>query len=160
MVSITTLNCLLIRQPYASLIAFGRKRWEFRSYYVQKRGTIGIAASPNPPYSTKSIPMNSASLDFPRGYLLATAELVNCIFVTASDLRRAMTAPIELELHGHKVTTLDSPVGEPEEDVRSAANSPSWESYAWEFENVHPLDSQILVTSRTRSTWTSVNYPG
>lgn len=149
----------MIRQPYASLVAYGKKRWEFRSYEVKKRGTIGIASSPNPPYSTKNNALNVAATNFPRGLLLATAELVNCFYVTATDLQKAMTKPIELQLHGHRVLTLDSPIGEPEEDVESAANSTMWESYAWEIEKVQPLTTQVAVSTQSRSTWAYVDYP-
>jgi len=142
------------------LIAYGRKRWEFRSYEVKKRGTIGIAASPNPPYSTKNESLNKAAADFPRGLLLGTAELVNCFYATSTDLKKAMTEPVEILLHGHKILTLDSPIGEPKEDVESAAGLPAWESYAWEIENVQPVWAQITISPESRSTWAYVDYQG
>ncbi len=155
---LSRLSCLIVRQPYASLIAFGKKRWEFRSYEVKKRGTIGIAASPNPPYPTKNVSLNRVATEFPRGVLLATADLVGCFYATAADLRKATTPPIEVSLHNHKILTVDSPIGEPKDDVVAAANSTTWESYALELENVRPIQEHILVTPTSRSTWVFVEY--
>ena len=152
------LRCLLVQQPYASLIAFGRKRWEFRSYETEKRGTIGIAASPSSVLSTLSPSINSVSHLFPRGVLLATAKLVNCFYITGSDLKKAMTEPVALNVHGQEITTLDSPIGEPGEDVEAAVNSSNWESFVWELEDVKPVPSTILLEKKSRSTWVSVDF--
>jgi len=152
------LSCLLIQQPYASLIAFGRKRWEFRSYEVKKRGTIGIAASPNAVLSTQSPSLNRVSHLFPRGVLLATGKLVNCFYATGVDLKKAMTSPVTLIIHDQELTTLDSPIGEPHEDVEAAANSSSWESFVWELEDVKPVINPIPIEKRSRSTWITVDF--
>src|SRR5437867_4910163 len=139
------LRCLLVQQPYASLIALGRKRWEFRSYETNNRGTVGVAASPSSVLQTLNSSLNSASHLFPRGVLLATAKLVNCFYITAADLKRTMTEPVTLNIHGQEISTLDSPIGEPKEDVEAAANSTSWESFVWEFEEVKPLENPMTV---------------
>jgi len=153
----TTLSCLLIQQPYASLIAFGRKRWEFRSYEVKKRGTIGIAASPSSVLNTRSPSLNQVSHLFPRGSLLATAKVVNCFYATGADLKKAMSAQVTLSIHGQEVTTLDSPIGEPKEDVEAAASSSAWESFVWELEDVKPVHNPIPIEKKSRSTWVSVD---
>lgn len=150
------LNCLLIQQPYASLIAFGRKRWEFRSYETKKRGGIGIAASPSSVLRTKSASLNAVSHLFPRGVLLATANLVNCFYVTSADLKKTVTEPVQVNIHGHNLFTLDYPIGEPKEDVESAANSKYWESYVWELDDVKTLSNPINVIKKSRSTWALV----
>lgn len=151
------LNCLLVQQPYASLIVFGKKRWEFRSYETKKKGTIGIAASPSSVITTKSATLNAVSHLFPRGVLLGVANLANCFYVTSSDLMKAMTEPLKVSLHGHEVTTLDSPIGEPKEDVEYAAKSKYWESYAWELQDIKPLSRHIGIVKESRSTWVSVD---
>jgi hypothetical protein len=150
------LSCLLVQQPYASLIAFGKKRWEFRSYETKKRGLIGIAASPSSVLLTQNRSLNSVSHLFPRGVLLATANIVNCFYATGADLKKAMTEPINLTVHGHDISTLDSPIGEPLEDVVLASNSDSWESYVWELADVKPVANQIPVEKKSRSTWVIV----
>jgi hypothetical protein len=53
------LPCLLVRQPYASLIAYGRKRWELRSYDTRRRGHILIAASRGKPIETTDETLNN-----------------------------------------------------------------------------------------------------
>ena len=148
-----SLNCLLVQQPYASLIVFGKKRWEFRSYETRKRGRIGIAASPSSVLTTKSKSLNAVSHSFPRGVVLGTANLVNCFYVTAADLKKAMTEPVTIHLHGHEFLTLDCPIGEPIEDVKEAVNSNYWESYAWQLEDIKQLPNQINIVRRSRSTW-------
>lgn len=152
-----SLNCLLIQQPYASLIVFGKKRWEFRSYETRKRGRIGIAASPSSVLTTKSKSLNTVSHLFPRGVLLGTANLVNCFYVTASDLKKAMTNPVAINIHGHEVLTLDSPIGEPMEDVEEAVSSNYWESYVWRLEDIKPLSNPISIVRKSRSTWVLVD---
>ena len=83
------MQCLIIRQPYASLIAFGKKRWEFRGYDTKKHGLIGIAASHNEPLQTLNEDLNEIAYVFPRGVVLALAELVTSFYVKNEDLKSA-----------------------------------------------------------------------
>lgn len=135
----TKLDCLIIRQPYASLIAFGKKRWEFRNYPTKKTGRIGIASSPNEPWMTRSSELNRFSHLFPRGVVLATANLVTSFYVTANDLKSNKTEPIQVNLHGKIVTTCDKPIGEPREDIDNAIQQKGWESFAWFLKDVKTL---------------------
>jgi hypothetical protein len=151
------LDCLLVQQPYASLIVFGNKRWEFRSYEIKRRGTIGIAASPSSVLPTRNRKLNASAAFFPRGVLLGTANLVNCFYATAADLKNTVTKPVEISMHGQQFFTLGPPIGEPREDVELAANSRSWASYVWELEDVKPLKIPIPVVKKLGSTWVSVN---
>src|SRR5437764_490987 len=95
------MQCLIVRQPYASLIAFGKKRWEFRNREIKKRGLVGIAASPNEPYRTWSDELNRVAPLFPRGVVLATAEMITSFYITGQDLKAVLTEPIEVMLHGN-----------------------------------------------------------
>jgi hypothetical protein len=158
--SIKPLDCLLVQQPYASLIAFGKKRWEFRSYETKKRGIIGIAASPSSVLRTRSRSLNSISHLFPRGVLLATANIVNCFYVTGAELKKSMTELINIKIHGQDIFTLNSPIGEPIEDVQAAADSGFWESFVWELADVKSVANQIPVLKKSRSTWTTVEFKG
>lgn len=150
------LDCLIIRQPYASLIAFGKKRWEFRRYDTKKTGSIGIAASHGEPWITSSFELNKILYMMPRGVVLATAELVTSFFVTNKDLESNRGKPIRVKLHGNVVTTLDEPIGEPPEDVDSAIQDQGWESFAWLLENVKQLEKPIPIERNLSSTWTKV----
>src|SRR2546425_522823 len=61
------LDCLIVQQPYASLIASGFKRWEFRGYETKKTGEIGIAASNSQPLQTKNLELNRIRYLLPTG---------------------------------------------------------------------------------------------
>jgi len=154
-----SVSCLLVQQPYASLIVFGRKRWEFRSYEAKRRGCIGIAASPSSVLMTKDFALNKISGMFPRGVVIGTANLVNCFYVTRNDLLKQDHTTVRLTIHGNEITTLDAPIGEPERDVTEAAESSSWGSFAWELENIKPLNAPIPFVKQSRSTWFSVELP-
>lgn len=152
----TKLDCLIVRQPYASLIAFGLKRWEFRSYETKKTGIIGIAASNAEPLRTKNIELNRILHLLPTGVVFATANLVTSFFVTANDLKQFLTEPVTVTLHGYQVKTLGEPLGEPIEDVRAAANNDKWQSFSWLLEDVKPLERRIPFERNSQSTWSTV----
>lgn len=139
------------------MIAFGRKRWEFRSYNCKVRGEIGIAASPNEPLDTLSNELNNVSHLFPRGVLLATGEITSSFFVTAEDLKRNFREPVTVSLHGHAIKTADEPLGEPIEDITRAMNNRGWESFAWLIENVRTLESSIPIEKKPKSTWVTID---
>lgn len=156
----TRLQCLVVAQPYASLITGGHKRWEFRSYEPKQTGTIGIAASNTPPWRTRNLDLNSIASRLPRGVVLGTADLVTAFFVTSEDLKKKITSPVEITLEGQRIVTYSEPIGEPIEDVNGAIASKNWNSFAWILENVRPLDSPIpFQRNGTRSTWVTADIP-
>ena len=148
-----TLRCLIIRQPYASLIAFGHKRWEFRSYECRMRGKIGIASSHNPPLKTLNEDLNRVSSWFPRGTVLATAKIDNSFSVSNEELRTNAKETKRVVIHGHELLTFDEPIGEPLEDVEQAILNPNWAAYAWNLTEVRPLRTFIPFEPPNRSTW-------
>ena len=154
------LDCLIIQQPYASLIAYGKKRWEFRNYDTKKSGLIGIAASPSKNLSTLNPNLNVAAIHFPKGVVLATAELETSFFVTSSDLELVYTDPVKLSIHNNEFLLCDGPLGEPVEDIQHAINTKNWKSNAWLLENIKPLDNPITFTRQGPSTWVKVDVPG
>jgi hypothetical protein len=153
------MECLIVRQPYASLIAFGKKRWEFRSYDAKKLGVIGIAASHGEPLKTWDRVLNSFSQSFPRGLVLATAELVTSFLINSNDLSSSLPSPIEVTIHGKRFKTFDEPIGEPVEDVKLAMSKKEWESYAWVLDDVHPLEKFVPYDRESRSTWVNADVP-
>lgn len=153
------LDCLVIRQPYASLIAFGHKRWEFRKYDSRKKGTIGIVASPHEPLPVKDLALSRIRSKLPRGLLLATAEMTGAFFVGSADIKSKITNPVRVNLHGFDIDTVGAPVGEPIADVRAAAENRSWQSYAWALENVKPVKTSVAVEKLERSTWITIEVP-
>lgn len=157
LVLMAELDCLIVRQPYTSLIAFGKKRWEFRSYPTKKSGKIGIASSPYEPWQTVSPELNKVSHLFSRGVILATANLVTSFYVTASDLKRNITGPVQVKIHGKIINTCDKPIGEPIEDVNNAIQKKGWESFAWLLEDVKVLNKpRPFKKTSPKSTWVRV----
>ena len=71
------MKALSVRQPWANMIASGRKTIETRTWYTDYRGELLIVSSKNPP-----IP--------PAGCALAVAELVDCRPMTAEDENAAV----------------------------------------------------------------------
>ena len=152
------LSCLLVRQPYATLIMYGKKRWEFRSYEVKKRGLIGIAASPSSILPSESNNLNCISNLMPKGCLLGTANLRTCFYITSKELVKAIGNEVKLMIHDKIVTTLDSPIGEPIEDVNHVINNKEWASWVWELNDINPIEKKIPIAKTSKSTWVEIDY--
>ena len=74
------MKALTVRQPWASLIAERRKRYETRSWLTHYRGLLAIHAGKN----ASEIP-NDYIGQFPLGAIVAIAEIVQCH--RAEDIR-------------------------------------------------------------------------
>jgi len=151
-----SLPCLLVRQPYASLIAYGLKRIEFRRYPTKVRGQIGIAASKGPPLRTLDPKLNSVSVDWPRGLVLATAVLSHNEFWDSSRLRQSAGRQCEIVLHGTRLCVYDSPLGEPVVDTDAATRRNDWQSWAWIMQDVQVLCNPTDYYDPSRSSWAKV----
>jgi len=151
------LDCLIVRQPYASLIAYGLKRWEFRSYNCKKRGLVCIASSRGKPLKTGDSLLNSISKYLPRGFALAVAVLADSRLVTSEDLKRVLKGKKTVRIDGHRIVTASDPLGEPVSDILAATKEGDWKSYAWVFDNVSPFQTIIPIRiDRSGSTWTKI----
>lgn len=148
--------CLIIRQPYASLIAYGCKRWEFRSYNSTKRGRIAIASSRGPPLKTSDNTLNEAAKHFPRGVTLATANLINTFLATNKDIERVFSGTTQVRIHDKKFTVAKQPLGEPIEDIKLTIEDQKWKSYVWELDDVVVLSNPIALNRKANSPWSSV----
>jgi len=149
----TELKCLIIRQPYASLIVHGVKRWEFRGYHTSFLGRIGVAAGRGPPLKTLSSALNRISTDLPRGLVIGTGRLVSSRVCTREMLSNYSHRIIELDLLGTRLTLVDKPIGEPLEDVKAAIKNKEWRCFAWELADVTPLETPVPYAHFGRSTW-------
>lgn len=72
------MKVISIKQPYASLIAYGYKEYEFRTWKTNYRGKIYIHASK----SVDKIAMEKykeLNIDFKTGCIIACADLTDCI---------------------------------------------------------------------------------
>lgn len=86
------MRCLSLTQPWASLVAWGEKRIETRSWYTPYRGPIAIHAAKHSPRWASDLcddePFRSALLqhgvshgiaDLPKGAVIAVCRLVTCL---------------------------------------------------------------------------------
>lgn len=151
------LDCIIVRQPYASLIAYGSKRWEFRSYNCQKRGVICIASSRGKPLKTGDPFLNSISGNFPRGFAVAIGVLADSFIATSQHLREVFKGTEIVRINGHSITTAAKPLGEPIYDVERTISDSNWQMYVWVLKDVSPLKKIIpLQNINSGSTWTKV----
>lgn len=121
------MKVLTIKQPYASLIASGYKKYEFRSWKTKYRGELYIHAG-NGIDKNRMDMVKEYELDYPNGYIIAKVDLVDCILVDEKMNE-------ELRKENSKVYTHDY-TG----------------YYAWKLENVEILDNPIK-TSGKLSIW-------
>lgn len=84
------MRCLSVRQPWAQLIATGRKKIELRTWRTDYRGPIIIVAGQARGGSRAA---RWRDVDGPRGAAIAIAELVDCRPARQSDARAACTEP-------------------------------------------------------------------
>ena len=145
--------CLLVRQPYASLIAYGLKRAEFRPYPTVVRGLIGIAASKGSPLRTLDATLNSAARGWPRGQVLATGILSEVEFWDNRKLRLSATNKRDIWIHGTRIRVYDVPLGEPVDDVNLAIGRDDWRSWAWILQDVTGLNRTVKYSHAGKSTW-------
>ena len=74
------MKCLTVKQPWASLIIDGYKKYEFRSWKTNYRGKIFIHAGKNIEKDMLER-FQEYHLDYELGAIIGEAELVDCILV-------------------------------------------------------------------------------
>lgn len=72
------MKVLSIKNPWATLIISGYKKYEFRSWKTNYRGKILIHASLTSD-KTAINNFNNLNLDYKNGYIIGEAEIVDCI---------------------------------------------------------------------------------
>lgn len=155
------IDCLIVRQPYASLIAYGLKRIEFRTHNCKKRGPLLIASARGKPLKTADPYLNSISKSFPRGYILAKAVLADAFRGSNEFIKNQLTGEETVTLHKHTFQVASKPFGELIKDLLDAANDKNWKIYIWILKNVYPLDNIIpLAVNGTGSSWIRVKVKG
>jgi hypothetical protein len=151
------IDCLIVRQPFASLIAYGMKRWEFRTYDCKKRGLIGIGSSRGNPLKTGDPYLNSISRSFPRGVALATAVLTDSFEANNEYLMREIKGQDTVTIHKHLFKVASAPIGEPMSDIMEAAKDKKWKMFIWVLKDVRPFKTFVpLQNNATGSTWTKI----
>lgn len=74
------MKVLTIKQPYASLIAHGFKKYEFRTWKTKYRGELYIHAGKSTVKEKMKL-LSDYNLEYPNGYIIAKVNLVDCILV-------------------------------------------------------------------------------
>ena len=74
------MKAITIKQPYASLIAAGIKRYEFRTWKTKYRGELLIHAGKG--IDKKAMEkFKKYNLDYPVGCIIAKVNLVDCVLI-------------------------------------------------------------------------------
>lgn len=136
------MKAITIKQPWATLIALGEKKFETRSWQTKYRGPIAIHAGKTVEKEMLDYVVISSALakhgiysheDLPTGAVIAIAELVECHKITADywsmyDEEKAGTAS-GLLIEGDEWWFGNYSVGR----------------YAWELANVRLLEKPLQV---------------
>jgi len=151
------MKCLLIRQPYASLISYGIKRIEFRNGPSKFRGLIALASSRGPPIKTTDEKLNVASKNFPRGKILALANLRTDQFLDNIQLSKYYTGTTNKKIHEIEFELAKSPLGEPISDIKEAISDYQWRSYGWFLSKIIPICDPIDLTTIGYGPWINLD---
>lgn len=113
------MKVLTIKQPFATLIAEGYKRYEFRTWRTKVRGDVLIHAGKG--VDGKAMKKyEHLGLEYPIGVILAKATITDCVEVD-DGLRR--------ELEKENVLVYSGVI-----------NSPEWEGFGFKLVNVQKIE--------------------
>lgn len=113
------MKALTIKQPWASLIIEGYKKYEFRSWKTNYRGKILIHAGLSLEKDVQER-FKDYNLDYKLGYIIGEVEIVDCILVD-KDFNQSLRN-IDPIVYGR---------------------SNHVENYAWKLENIKKYDNPI-----------------
>ena len=114
------MKVLTIKQPYASLIAHGFKKYEFRTWKTKYRGNILIHAGKV--MDKKAMErFKHLNLKYPLGQIIAKATITDCVLVD-DNFREEMTRKDPIVYKG-------------------LSTKENWNGYGFKLENVKEIDS-------------------
>ncbi len=150
------MRIITLWQPWASLIAFGLKQYETRSWHTNYRGKLLIHAAKRPVdgggirvwleaqklAGVTGDPRFHTYLDLPMGCIVAIADLIDCREMIDVASRKCGLHPA-LQIDSSAQTPLEKAVG-------------NWSElrYAWKLENVIALPDPIPFKGRQGLTFT------
>lgn len=117
------MKVLTIKEPWATLIIKGYKKYEFRSWKTKYRGKILIHAGLSIDKNNVS-KFNNYNLEYSQGQIIGEAKLVDCILVDES---------LQKELQ--------------EKDILVYGNN-NIGKYAWKLENVVKYDKKEKIKGK------------
>ena len=118
------MKVLTIKEPWASLIINGYKKYEFRSWKTNYRGKLLIHAGMSLEKDMISR-FKDYNLDYQMGYIIGEVELTDCIKVDTK--------------FNQKLLSIDKVV---------YGKSNHVENYAWKLENIKKYDKPIPIKGR------------
>ena len=127
------MKVITIKQPYASLIAEGLKRYEFRTWRTRYRGEILIHAGKGVDKEAMK-KFECYHLEYPTGCIIAKAVITDCVYVDYT-LRKMLQEENPLVYSG-------------------VVCDPSWDGYGFQLENVEKID--VIPVNGKLSLW---DYP-
>lgn len=77
------MKVITIKQPFASLISYGLKEYEFRTWKTNYRGEIYIHAGKGIDKSAMKR-YEYLNLDYPSGCIIAKAKITDCIYIDSN----------------------------------------------------------------------------
>lgn len=143
------MKVLTLTQPWATLVAIGAKRIETRAWKTNYRGPLAIHAAKGFPSWAKKLVheepfitalenakitnrLRSAYLQLPVGCIVATCELIDCIYISGCPVA------VHVERMGFTVDC-HIPPGEPELSFGNYSSG----RYAWLLANIEMVPSPI-----------------
>jgi len=128
------LKVLTVRQPYASAIAIGKKKIEYRTWNTPYRGKLAIHVSSSyprenknqgaeEPYATWLRPIIEQNGSLPLGQVIAVVDLVDILIVNRKNAARI-------------------------EQLNEGLRIPADYDYAWVLENPRMLETPITVKGK------------
>lgn len=118
------MKAITIKQPWASLIINGYKKYEFRSWKTNYRGELLIHAGKGTDKKALS-KFKDLNLDYPVGKIIGKVTLTDCIQVTPS---------FEKELiKGNELVY---------------GNTINRSGYAWKLDNINIIDSGVEINGQ------------
>lgn len=113
------MKVITIKQPYATLIAEGIKKYEFRTWKTKYRGEILIHAGKG--IDKKAMKKYEyLNLDYPSGAIIAKVEITDCIYV--DDEFRIKLSKENPVVYEHVI------------------HDKNWEGYAFQLEKVEKIE--------------------
>lgn len=94
------MKVLTVKQPFASLIINGYKKYEFRSWKTSYRGELYIHAGKG--LDKKRLDMvKEYNLDYPKGYIIGKVNLVDCVLVDKNMNKELNKMNPDIYTHDH-----------------------------------------------------------
>lgn len=118
------MKVLSIKNPWATLIINGYKKYEFRSWKTKYRGRIMIHTSIS---SDKNVidRFDNLNLNYRNGFIIGEAEIVDCIEVTKEFEAKLV-----------------------EENIQVYGNTVGRKGYAWRLENIIQYTNPIPIKGK------------